>query len=273
LGRNSPPTRAIEAIAGRARSDVTCAEYQDWVAADVDGVLGAQAESVRCHLAGCESCRGLRDRQLAVRDLLRSRPIQQSAPYGLRARVLARLDEESERLVPASGWWPRRARWIGLALACATAAAVLMLRSRDGSFAPLIESYDLAARGALPITLPTSDPAVLEGYYREHRDEGFPEHVVDLSRAGFRLTGGAVRDFSSRQARLTVYSDGKDMIVCDYQFADDFPLALQASGRPMFFSRHGVNFCARRMGNEVCLLATRMAMERFRSLVRESEAG
>jgi anti-sigma factor RsiW len=250
---------------------VTCAEYQDLVAADVDGVLGAEAETVKRHLAGCESCRRLRERQLMVRDLLRSRPLQQSAPHALRTRVLARLEEESERVVTRK--WRSWAPWIGFALACATAVAVMTLWTRDNSFAPLIKSYDLAARGALQITFPTSEPAVLEGYYREHQTEGFPEHVVDLSHAGFRLVGGAVRDFSTRKARLSVYSNGKDIIVCDYQFAEHFPFVLPASGKATFFSQRGVNFCARRMGNEVCLLASRMAMERFRTLVGDSTAG
>ena len=150
----------------------------------------------------------------------------------------------------------------------------MILWSRDGSFAPLIESYDLAARGALPITFPASEPAELEAQYRKSREQGFPDHVVDLSPKGFRLVGGVLRDFPKRKARLTVYSDGKNMIICDYQFAETFPLALPASGEPIFFSRGGVSFCARRMdGNEVCLLATRMPIDLFRKLVGNPEGG
>jgi hypothetical protein len=150
----------------------------------------------------------------------------------------------------------------------------MILWNRDGSFAPLIESYDLALRGALQITFPASEPAELEAYYHGSHEKGFPDHVIDLSPKGFRLVGGVLRDFPNRKARLTVYSDGKSLIVCDYQFAETFPLALPASGEPIFFSRRGVNFCAQRMGsNEVCLLATRMPMDLFRKLVGNPELG
>jgi len=252
---------------------VTCAEYRELVAADVDGVVGAEAETVRRHLATCEACTRLRERQVAVRNLLRSRSLQQPAPLGLRTRVVAQLEEESQSLHGAPKRW-LWARWVGLALLGATAAAVMILWNRDGSFAPLIESYDLASRGALQITFPASEPTELEAYYHKSQEQGFPEHVIDLSSKGFRLVGGVVRDFPKRKARLTVYSDGKNMIVCDYQFAAAFPLALPASGGPIFFSRRGVNFCAKRMdGNEVCVLATRMPMDLFRKLVGGPESG
>ena len=267
-----PPTLASEDIAGRARCDVTCLEYRDWVAADVDGVLADDAEQVHRHLAGCESCRRLREHQLAIRELLRSRSLEQPAPHGLRTRVRARLEEESQGIVAATRW-RLRARWAGFAIAAAVAAVAVMLWNRNAPFAPLIESYDLASRGALEITFPTSEPTALETYYRERHDGGIPEHVIDLSAAGFRLIGGVLKDFPERKARLSVYSDGTNVIVCDYQFAKSFPFALPASGEPVFFSRRGVNFCARRMGKEVCLLATRVPMNRLRTLAGSPVAG
>ncbi|HSD10778.1 MAG TPA: hypothetical protein VLF14_07325, partial [Candidatus Binatia bacterium] len=56
-------------------------------------------------------------------------------------------------------------------------------------------------------------------------------------------------------------------IVCDYRFAKGFPFDLPASGEPVFFGRGGASFCARRIGDEVCLLVTRMPMEIFRRKV------
>jgi hypothetical protein len=41
---------------------------------------------------------------------------------------------------------------------------------------------------------------------------------------------------------------------------------------PLFFSRRGVNFCRRRVGKEVCLLATR-AVEHLSNLVGGSAGG
>jgi hypothetical protein len=181
------------------------------------------------------------------------------------SRVRAALDEAVRE--SASRWWRRRLLF-GTGLAAAAALAVALLATpRDGDLGPLVREYDLAARGELRIAVRTDAPATLERFYAEHAAEGFPSHVVDLSAAGFRLIGGTLVDFPGRRARLSVYSDGRNLIVCDYQFAENFPLSLPPGGGPLFFQRAGVNLCARRMGEEVCVLATRMPMGMFREKV------
>ena len=53
-----------------------------------------------------------------------------------------------------------------------------------------------------------------------------------------------------------------------------FPFRLPANGEPVFFGRGGASFCARRIGDEVCLLVTRMPMEIFRrKLGGDAESG
>ncbi len=143
----------------------------------------------------------------------------------------------------------------------------IVVWNRNAFFTPLIHEYDRAANGSLELALHTAKPGDLEAYYRQHAAEGIPVHVVDLSAAGFRLVGGAFADLRGRRARLSVYSDGRYTIVCDYGFAESFPYPLPASGEPIFFQRGGASFCARRIGNEVCLLVTRMPMEIFRRKV------
>jgi len=239
---------------------VNCDEYRDYVAADVDGLPGAEADAARRHLEGCPSCRQERERQTAVRALIRSHALP-DMPIGLRTRVLASIAEESRR--------DRRAKvfrwaWLGAA-AVGVLVAVVVVRDRSKPFAAWIREYDLAARGALAIDFPTQAPGELEGFYRQHQADGIPAHVVDLSHAGFRLVGGALASFPDRRARLSLYSDGEHFIVCDYLFAKRFPRVLPASGEPVFFSQGDLNFCARRIGDEVCMLVTRMPMELFRS--------
>ena len=130
--------------------------------------------------------------------------------------------------------------------------------------AALVREYDRAANGSLALGLQTAKPEDLEAYYREHAGQGTPSHVVDFSSAGFRLVGGTVADLRGRRARLSVYSDGQYTIVCDYRLAESFPFLLPADGKPVFFERGGASFCARRIGDDVCLLVTRMPMEIFR---------
>jgi hypothetical protein len=164
---------------------MTCAEYRELVAADADGALGSDVEAAVQHRASCSSCMRLFEQQVSIRDLLRLRPLEPPAPIGLRTRIVAHLEEESRRR--AAPWWRLWVRWAGAALIVACAAAVWIVSTRDGWFTPLIESYDLASRGALRIAFPTSAPAALEAYYRQYHQEGFPEHVVDLSPKGFHL--------------------------------------------------------------------------------------
>jgi hypothetical protein len=106
-----------------------------------------------------------------------------------------------------------------------------------------------------------SGPDELERYYRSQ--PGLPTHIQDLSKAGFHLVGGTVEKFPDRMARLSTYSDGETVVLCDYLYARNFPLEL-ASGEPVFFTRSGLSFCVTRHADEVCVLVTRAPLDAFR---------
>lgn len=244
---------------------MNCSEYLEWAAADADGIRGGDVEAARQHAEGCAACRGELQRQVAVRSLLRGRAaLRPAAPPGLRGRVSATLDEAEHRAA-ARNWFRRGLLGAGLAVAAVVIALIVLPGERP--FAPLVRETDLATRGALAIAFRTEAPSALEEFYRRHADEGFPWRVIDLSSAGFRLVGGTLVDFPGRRARLSIYSDGRNVIVCDYLFARKFPFRLPPNGQPVFFRRGGVNFCAHRMGDEVCVLASRMPMALFREKV------
>jgi hypothetical protein len=206
-----------------------------------------------------------------VRDLLRSRRLAPALPADVRARVLGSLDEASSKEARA-----RKRRWIGVgALAAALALAVVgLVWNRAGPLAPLVREYRLASRGALEMTLPTESREELEDLYRRHGGEGIAAHVVDLSPAGFRLLGGVLEDFPGRRARITVYTDGENLVLCDFLRADRSEIEVPADGSPVFFRAGGLTFSARRVGDHVCVLATGMSLEAFRRRLGEaSEAG
>jgi len=182
--------------------DVNCAEYLDLVAADVDGVLGAASEAARRHLEVCPACRAERERQRAVRALVSSRAMP-DVPVGFRGRIRAAIDEEARRLEHAKPRFAilRRRRWIVVPALAAALAAFIVLRDRSSPFGPLIREYDRAAEGTLTLEVATGATDELENFYRTHAADGVPAHVVDLSRAGFRLVGGALASFPDRRAR------------------------------------------------------------------------
>ncbi|MGH7857939.1 MAG: hypothetical protein ACREQY_11465 [Candidatus Binatia bacterium] len=230
-----------------------CSEYREWIAADVDDAGGAGVEEARRHAEGCPDCRAARSEAAAVRSLLRSRSRVQEAPFGLRTRVLARIEEEaSASRVPL---WGRALRWA--AIACLVLVALPLLNPSE-HLDPTIESYHLALRGELPLSVRAESLAEIEEFYRRHAARGIRAHVVDLSAAGFRPVGGTLRDVRGAPLRLTVYSDGKSLIVCDYRAIDRYEGKLPKRGEPLVFSRGGLTFCVRRIGDEVCILATRL---------------
>lgn len=238
-----------------------CADYSEIVAADVDGLLGAESDEARRHLETCVACRRLRADEEAVSAAVRSRSLMAEAPFGLRTRIVAALEEEAGET--ARPWWAGVAR--AATLACAVLAGLAILLPRGGDpYEPLIESYYDVLGGGLRVAHETSALGDLEAFYAKHHGAGIPSHVVDLGRAGFRLRGGVLRDFGRRTARLTVYSDGTHVIVCDYQFTRAYVGPLPEPGGAVFFSRSGLNFCVTRMGEEVCVLVTRMPMNRLR---------
>jgi hypothetical protein len=255
---------------------MTCDEYRDWVAADVDGELGAEAGRVHAHVEGCPVCAAERSRHAAVRAELRRRALRAVPPADLRGRVLAALDRD-DAMPGAGGSRDARRRispaaWGALALAAAAVIALVVV-GRASRFAPLIRSYDLADRGDLALSLRTNSLAELESFYRKEGGEDLPAHVVDLTAAGFRLVGGTIERFPTRRARLSVYTDGEHTILCDYQLVRYFPFELPGNGDPVFFRERGVSFCARRIGDEVCLLATRMPLAMLRRKLGVSTEG
>lgn len=237
---------------------VTCAEYEEWVAADADGAAGERARDLALHVEGCARCASLRREQEEVRRLLASRSLLEGAPFGLRTRIVARLDQAGtaqRRRAPAFAW-------IGVGLAAVVALLVVL---RPAARDPEIAAYAVALDAAAPLTVPASTAAELESWYRGHADRGYPTHVVDLSAAGYRLVGATVLPLGPRFARLSVYSNGRQRIVCDYQYAKAYhgPLGKDAQG--VYFSRGGLSFCVHKFGDEVCVLVSRMPLDAFRS--------
>lgn len=243
---------------------MNCDEYRDWVAADVDALLAERSEETRRHLDECPRCRALRAACAEVRTLLRSRRVAQQAPFGLRTRILVRLDEETSRGLRAL--LRRLPRWALVAAAAAPLLVLLLFHraERSGGGATVVEIYGFVLDGALRPAVNTSVVAELEAYYAQ-RGRGVPSHVVDLEPQGFRLTGGLLYESGPSVLRLSVYSDDEHVIICDYRSLDSWNGGLPSSSGPLFVNKDGLNLCIRRMGREVCVLATRMPMNLFRA--------
>lgn len=238
-----------------------CTEYQDRVAADVDGL--EEAEDIRRHLEECERCRSLRAQVAAVRALLRSRPLGHTAPIGLRTRIVARIEEDAAQAAARRPWG---LRWALFAVAAASLLLVVsfLLLGRGAPSDLALRDYRLALSEDLPLTVRASAPADLAAFYARQAPS-LPSHVLDLSEAGFRLRGAVLRDQGERRLRLSIYDDGVYVVICDYRKIESFRGAAPEDDEARFTTRDGLNLCIRRMGDHVCILATRMPMDLFKA--------
>lgn len=239
---------------------MNCVQYSEWVAADVDGIAGVEADSARVHARECVSCRGLRDGQMAVRAALRDRSLEVQAPYGLRTRITAGVEEVARQEAGASAWGGFL-RWGAVAVTLVGTMVALWPREPAD---PMIVAYDRVVEGKIPLAVETSDPGELEAYYGSQEHRGIASHVIDLEALGFHLLGGVVHEIGGRSVRLSVYTDGRSLVVCDLRKLADYSGHLPGSTEPVFFSRGGLSFCVRRMGEEICVLVGRMPLSAFR---------
>jgi hypothetical protein len=239
---------------------VTCEDYHDWVAADVDGRAGARADEIAAHAGGCPACRALRAEQLEVRELLRARAVLEPAPPWLATRIRGHLDEESERRSRG-----RLAGFRAVVLGFAAVSLALALLPR-GPAAELAEIADsVRATEARPVGLAASEPAELADLYARELRHPRPPVVLDLAPA-LRLVGGTVRTLHGEPARVTKYRSAKGSVLCHLVPASAWPaIAARLSGEPFWITVGGVHLRVARAGDEICVLASRMPLVDFRA--------
>lgn len=237
-----------------------CSEYREWIAADVDGAGGERCAEAHRHADQCPECRAARADVARVRSLLRSLP-PRPLPVGLRTRILARLDDEAARAGSRRRWPEVGFATAGLALAVLAVVGVFRSAERLDS---TLAAFRQALSGELPLAVESSAPDEVERHYERHASQS-PSHVIDLSAAGFHLRGGIVLEVGGRQIRLTTYDDGVNTLVCGVGDTGFFPTELPEPGGSLFLEREGINFCIRRLGDHLCVLATRMPMDLFKA--------
>ena len=241
---------------------MTCEDYQDWIAADVDGRAGERADGLAAHVEACPACRALRAEQLEVRDLLRARTVLEPAPPWLTTRIRGYLDEESERR--------SRGRLAGvraavLGLAAASLALALLPRGPGAELAEIAES--VRATEVRPVGLAASEPAELANLYARELRHARPPVVLDLAPA-LRLVGGTVRTLRGEPARVTTYRSAKGSVLCHLVPASAWPaIAARLEGEPFWITVGGVHLRVARAGDEICVLASRMPLADFRAVL------
>jgi anti-sigma factor RsiW len=198
---------------------MNCDTYHELIVADLDGTLSpSERDAVRSHLDACDVCRNARALEAEFTAYLRRRARVIETPPSVQARLrvaLAQADTPGRR--------PASLTALAAASLIAAALAFALLRPATPDFVrPATDDYRLAAAGRLALDVTTDDPRELARYFDGTRRLAFPSTVHDLTPAGFRLKGGAVRERGGVAYTVSVYErDGT--LVLAHQFHADRP--------------------------------------------------
>ncbi len=229
-----------------------CDDARILIHGDLDDELEA-AEAVRLdqHLAGCEACRRVRDRQRALRAAVKKHAADRfPAPETLGARILAALP--AEPVAPARRRFPWRWLEFGAALVGTAALACgltyfLVVPGQDERFAD--EAVAGHSRSLLEDHLTdvrSSDPAMVRSWFRSRLD--FAVSVKDLSDRGFALVGGRLDYLYDREVAAVVYRRGTaaiNLFVWPAEATDAIPRNLSDEGFGIaLWTEAGINHCA-----------------------------
>lgn len=177
---------------------------------ELDAVTAAEMVG---HLATCAGCAALHGQRVAMRTALRSSPLREAAPKGLRKSIL----REIERAQPAA---PRRTlRWWQMLALGASTAVMGALGGWWLAQPHVLDTYPelLVARHVASLTpmgpridVASSDRHEVRPWFQGRLE--FAPMVRDLSAQGFDLLGARVERVGDRQAVAVVYRLHKHII-------------------------------------------------------------
>jgi hypothetical protein len=175
--------------------------------------------------------------------------------------------------------WPtaRSARTVfPVALSVSGFGLIFLLNSLRQSFAPIsnfdlaIENYERSLSGFRSNIPSNSIDTMLTAYIAD----GMPAYMWDFGPEGFKLVGGRWEPLpDGTPATYTWFHGAKGGVMCMIRQVDEFkPPARphQEHNRLLFYKYHGFSLCLINIGgygNFICVVATRMPLEQFMSLV------
>jgi mycothiol system anti-sigma-R factor len=246
---------------------MTCGDYLDLVAADVDGELtAAERTGVEAHLAGCARCTNLRRGQAEVRALVRSRATRHAAPAFLRERIEKELDRQP---APPTALPPPRWRIVlGGAIAASLVFALtsLLRPSAPDVVAVLARDVHGADHGQMSLAIETENVDELRSFYRGRVDFPSEQSAEDLTTVGFRIVGGRSGSIDGVPTTVTLYEGSAGKVIC--RRFREAEIRLPEDGEMIagmqVFSREGMTARLARLPNGVvCAMASSMPREEF----------
>ncbi len=256
---------------------MTCDEYQDLVAAYVDGQLNpTEMQAVTTHLPSCPSCRERFAEEQQFHHAFALRRVLLSTPPAVVAELHKVLARES---FPLPSWRQRlfshRVSILSFLfsprLATAAVGAALFLgywwfpTTKPDLFASAVQQYESATTDQQVFTYVQRDPRKLEEAFNASGQLDFSTHVLDFRSFGYRIRGGSIVRVNGHPTAVTVYRGPEADLVCLRQRGAIPPLppgAMQI-GRDLVYTYEQYTVLIIQEADLFCMLVSRLPRDVF----------
>lgn len=256
---------------------MTCSEYQDIVAAHVDGQLNpTEMQAVNTHLQSCASCRERFAEEQQFLLAFTARRVLLTPPSSLVAELHKALARES---LSVPSWRPR---WLtqrmslfsflfSPRLATAVVLTALILASwwfptaKPDLLVSAVKQYELATTDQVALTYVARDPRQLEQSFNASGQLDFTTHVLDFRPFGYRIRGGHIVRLNGHSTAVTVYRGSEADIVCLRQRGTLPPLPLGALriGRDLVYTYEQYTVLVIQESDLFCMLVSGLPRDVF----------
>jgi anti-sigma factor RsiW len=256
---------------------MTCGEYQDIVAAHVDGQLNpTEMQAVNTHLQSCVACRERFAEEQRFHLAFTARRVLLPPPPSVVVGLHKALARESS---PLPSWRQRLfAHRVSLfsfffsrRLATAVVVTGLILAfwwlptTKPDLFASAVKQYELATTDQFVFAYVVRDPRKLEQSFNDSGQLDFTTHVLDFRPFGYRIRGGHIVRLNGHPTAVTIYRGPEADIVCLRQRGALPPLppgALRV-GRDLVYTYEQYTVLVIQESDLFCMLVSRLPRDVF----------
>lgn len=267
---------------------MTCKEANELITALVDNELSEpERTQIEGHLKDCSNCRFIYQQEQKLKKQLHTIAARVLAPADLRKRILADPRIFPQQTESSQGWWQflwparvltRPAFALALLVLLVLPTFYLMWPTGGSISLSALEAHAEISSGQMPFTLGNSEKEIVANLVNSV-DGRFAPMGYDLSAVGLKPVGGKLHKVDDRDVLIAVYRGNAPAVSCFTFIGTDNDAPKQASlfvdpnnqMKYYTFTDGTVNGVMHRVGERVCLLVSKMPMDKLFTMVRSVE--